>query len=257
MIAYLTGSGFYEMPGFAKRTLATPFGEAVLAEGANANGEAVLLLPRHGEGHRLLPHQIKHRANLFALKDAGATAIISLSVCGVLQPELPLGRPFVVEDLYFPDNRLGDGSTCTLFTQPGEPGRGHLLAASLYHTRLRMALQRHLGTGGETVAPARYAHVPGPRFNTPMEIEALRAVGATHLSQTCGPEAVLANELELPYAMVGFSIDYANGVVPEPTPVATLQANLGKAKECFTRLIADFHLSAGELSFENFVYRFA
>lgn len=255
MLAYITGSGFYDHPAFAPEEVSTRFGAVTVYRG-DINGRPALLLPRHGKGHRDLPHQINHRAHLSALKQAGATAVISCSVCGLLRPDWSLAAPLLAADLYFPDNRLGDGSACTLFTEPGGPGRGHLLAGSLFHSSLVQAIDAWIG---EDPSPLRgtYAHVPGPRFNTRTEIRALQAAGCDVLSQTCGPEAVLANELELPYALLGFSIDYANGVPESPTPVETLNENLVKAKTLFTSLIETFSPPENGLAFENFVYRFA
>jgi len=254
MLAYITGSGFYDHPAFEPEQVRTRFGDVTLYRGI-LKERTVLLLPRHGAGHRALPHQINHRANLLALKEAGATAVISTSVCGLLRADWPLATPLLADDLYFPDNRLGDGSACTLFTEPGEPGRGHLLAGSLFHKGLLKAIHSSLVTRHSPFS-GTYAHVPGPRFNTRTEILALQSAGCDFLSQTCGPEAVLANELELPYALVGFGIDYANGVREEPTPVEVLNQNLAKAKTVFMDLMNDLVLSEDGFAFENFVYRF-
>ncbi|MDA3872640.1 MAG: MTAP family purine nucleoside phosphorylase [Kiritimatiellae bacterium] len=254
MLAYITGSGFYDHPAFSPMEVATRFGDVTLYRG-DINGHPTLLLPRHGKGHRDLPHQINHRAHFSALKQAGATAVISCSVCGLLRADWPLATPLLATDLYFPDNRLGDGSACTLFTEPGEPGRGHLLVGSLCHSSLIREIDASIGTNPSPMR-GTYAHVPGPRFNTRTEIRALQAVGCDFLSQTCGPEAVLSNELELPYSLLGFGIDYANGVSDSPTPVETLSENLGKAKTRFTTLIETFSPPENELAFENFVYRF-
>lgn len=256
MIAFITGSGFYDLPGFASQRTPTRFGEAQYLQGAIA-GTPLLLLPRHGAGHAHLPHQINHRANLVALKKAGATAVVSLSVCGALEPTIKLGAPLLATDVYYPDNRLGNGTTCTIFNEPGESGRGHLLAGNLLHTALSRALNKLILELTEAPAQAGvYGQVNGPRFNTKAEIAALRHAGVSFISQTCGPEAVLANELELPYAMVGFAVDYANGVMTTPTPVDTLQANLGASKKFFERLVREMTEPAGGFSFENFVYRF-
>ena len=245
------------MPSFAEETVETRFGGVRLFRGKNKRETETLVLPRHGARHARLPHQINHRANLTALKEAGAAAVVSLSVCGVLDPEVSLGKPVLAADVYFPDNRLGDGTACTFFTEPGEPGRGHLLAASLVHGELNKAVSAGLRTGAETVPELTYAHVTGPRFNTRVEIRALRNAGAAILSQTCGPEAVLANELELPYALAGYTVDYANGVVETPTPVEVLRENLEGARVCFTDLVANFSEPGEPWRFENFVYRFS
>lgn len=254
MLAYITGSGFYDHPAFVPVEVFTRFGVVTLYRG-DINGRPTLLLPRHGKGHRDLPHHIHHRAHLSALKQTGATSVISCSVCGLLRADWPLATPLLASDMYFPDNRLGDGSACTLFTEPGESGRGHLLAGSFFHASLVEKIEASISTNPSPLR-GTYAHVPGPRFNTRTEIRALQTAGCDFLSQTCGPEAVLANELELPYALLGFGIDYANGVSKTPTPVETLNENLVKAKTVFTSLIETFSPPENEFAFENFVYRF-
>jgi len=256
MIAYITGSGFYDMPGFDEGKADTKFGQAHFFTGKNNSGQEVVVLPRHGKAHHYLPHQINHRANLTALAEMGVGGIVSLSVCGVLREECDLAGTFLVDDLFFPENRMGDGSPCTLFMEPGEPRQGHLLAGSLFHQGLSESLEETLRRLGQNPGKAQYAHVPGPRFNTRCEIRSLQATGSTILSQTCGPEAVLANELEIPYAMVGFGVDYANGVAREPTPVEVLQTNLSRATDLFTRLVQSHDVPNRPWTFENFVYRF-
>ena len=81
-----------------------------------------------------------------------------------------------------------------------------------------------------------YGHVDGPRFNTRAEIRGLALAGVTAVSQTAGPETVLAGEAELPYALVGYATDYANGVQAEPTPVARLLELIAASTEAFGRL---------------------
>jgi len=255
MIAFITGSGFYEFPGLKPVELATRFGQARYLTG-EIEGKPVIVLPRHGEHHRFLPHQIPHLANLMALKEAGVSAIVSCSVCGIVNPDWPIGAPLIANDLWFPENRLGDGSTCTTFDEPGKDGRGHLLATSFFNEALSNAIQRHFESSSGSCSQGCYAHANGPRFNSKAEIRGLRSTGVDFLSQTCGPEAVLANELELPYALAGFGVDYANGVQSEPTPIQTLQENLGHAKEAFTSLVHSLIQDEEEYSFENFVYRF-
>ncbi|NBB79962.1 MAG: phosphorylase [Verrucomicrobia bacterium] len=256
-IGYITGSGFYDLPGFSEARVKNRFGEARLLHGSVGAGHAVTLLPRHRTGHALLPHQINHRANLLALKEAGVDVVVSFSVCGVINPNWPLAAPFLASDLYYPDNRLGDGSTCTLFTEPGETGRGHLLPESFFNTTLLARIRSILISSGNEPLDGCYAHVPGPRFDSRVEIAALRATGVDFLSQTCGPETILANELELPYALVGFGVDYANGVSDERTPVETLKTNLQRGKDCFEFIVKQLS-GADEPApeFENFVYRF-
>src|SRR5438093_1343374 len=83
-------------------------------------------------------------------------------------------------------------------------------------------VSRGSGAGVDVLDGGVYGHVDGPRFNTRAEIRGLAACGVTAVSQTAGPETVLCGEAQLPYALLGFLTDYANGVQAEATPVSTL-----------------------------------
>ncbi len=242
-LGIITGSGTYALPGFEDAeavTLATPFGSAVISRG-NYHGVGALHVSRHGQGHVRLSNHVNHRANIWALKELGAGAVIACTACGAVDPTLELGSLVVFDDLHFPSNRLPEGSLCTFFTEPGDRQRGHLiLHGGPYSGAVRDAL---LAAADETGHPARergtYGHVDGPRFNTPAEIAQLAGCGVTAISQTAGPETVLCGELELPLALVGFVTDYANEVMPgEPTPVATLIELMGRSTPVFAEVLA-------------------
>ena len=208
-LGFITGSGFYAhaAAALAPRTVATPFGAVTVTHG-RLHGHAVTHLARHGRGHERLSHQVEHRANLWALHELGVQAIVAATAVGLLAADVPLGVPLLFDDLYFPSNRLPDGSPATVFTTPGDPHRG----------RERRALLERAARGAGIAAAAGgcYAHADGPRFNTAAEHRALRQAGATAVSQTCGPEAVLAGELEIPYALVGFGVNRVTGLgLPE------------------------------------------
>ncbi|CAA9477293.1 MAG: 5'-methylthioadenosine phosphorylase, partial [uncultured Solirubrobacteraceae bacterium] len=108
------------------------------------------------------------------------------------------------------------------------------------------------------LASGCYGHVDGPRFNTRAEIRGLAACGVTAVSQTGGPETVLAGEAELPFALVGYATDHANGVKPEPTPVARLLELIAASTESFTRLLtaALARIDEDALAPAGVVYRF-
>lgn len=181
------------------------------------------VLLRHGSGHALLPHQVNYKGNLQALKTWGATAIISFTVVGVLQTDIPLARPILFHDVFFPSNQLPDGTTCTIFDQPDHPGRGHLLIDHPLSPGLRQVLQTLLP---DSILEGIYGHAFGPRFSTQIELTYLTSLGLTAISQTSGPEFVLAGELGIPYALVGFGVDYAT---PDPkgrSSVSELNENL-------------------------------
>jgi purine nucleoside phosphorylase len=242
-VGIITGSGTHALPGFADAQLIlheTPFGTIEVSRGRFA-GVEVVHVSRHGAGHVRLSHQVTHRADIWALRDLGVTAVIGCTACGAVDPTLELGSLVVFDDLHFPSNRLPDGSLCTFFTEPGDPARGHwILHGGPFSDQVRSALVAAAGDSGRAARDGgAYGHVDGPRFNTPTEIAQLAACGVVAVSQTGGPETVLCGELELPFALVGFVTDYANEVVPgEPTPVATLIELMGKSTAVFADVLA-------------------
>jgi purine nucleoside phosphorylase len=240
-IGIITGSGTYALPGLeagAPEPVPTPFGEALVTAGRFA-GADVLHVARHGEGHRRLSSAVTHQANHGALRERGAGAILAATVCGALDPDLPLGSLLVFDDLHFPVNRLPDGSLCTLHTEPGAPGRGHWIFDLPFSQPLRRALLEGAAEAGLQARDGGcYGHVDGPRFNTRTEIRALMHAGVTAVSQTAGPETVLAGEANVPYALLGYATDYANGVKPdEPTPVEELIRLVGASTQAFGRVL--------------------
>src|SRR3954463_4324365 len=110
-IGIITGSGTYALPSFEDARQAegaTEFGTALVTEGRFA-GADVLHISRHGEGHRRLSNHVAHQANIAALRDRGADAILAVTVCGAVDPDVPLGSLVVFDDLHFLANRLPDG----------------------------------------------------------------------------------------------------------------------------------------------------
>src|SRR5204862_6088872 len=140
-IGIVTGSGTYALPGFAgdPRDVQTRFGPARVSAGTFAGAE-VLHVARHGEGHARLSSAVTHQANISALKELGADAILAVTVCGATDPAIELGSLIVFDDLHFLVNRLPDGSLCTLHTEPGIAGRGHWIFDGPFAPALREAL---------------------------------------------------------------------------------------------------------------------
>lgn len=240
-IGVITGSGAYVLPDLEEattRTVTTRFGASELRIG-HWNGVEVAHVSRHGAGHARLSNQVNHRANVLALREHAVDAVIGVTICGSLDPAVELGTLVVFDDLHFLANRLPDGSICTLHDRPGSPGRGHWVYDRPFSDPLRRALLQGAAAAG---LPAHdggcYGHVDGPRFNTRAEIRMLANCGVRAVSQTAGPETVLCGEAELPYALLGYMTDYANGVGPEPTPVSELTRLMGESAAAFSATLA-------------------
>jgi purine nucleoside phosphorylase len=260
-IGIITGSGTYALPGFegsGPEPVATEWGEAHVSRGT-FGGVEVAHVSRHGAGHVRLSNHVTHRANIGALAQFGVEAVLSVTVCGAVDPDVELGSLVCFDDLHFPVNRLPDGSLCTFFSEPGDPRRGHWIYEDPYAPPLRTAL---LGAAADAGIPMHdggcYGHVDGPRFNTRAEIRGLAAAGVTAVSQTAGPETVLAGEAELPIALVGYATDYANGVQAEATPVERLLELIAASTATFARVLEGAlpRIDRAALAPAGIVYRF-
>lgn len=253
-LAVISGTGFYDLPGLEEGTdlnIETKFGEASIRRGV-IDGKEVAFIARHGKKHSILPNMINYRANLLALKKLETKALVSTTVCGVLDPSIPLAKLAVFKDLYFPDNRLPNGEACTIYDEVEERGRGHYIFDQPFSAELRHQLIEAMQN---PIIHAVYAHVNGPRFNSKPEICMLKNY-ASFISQTAGPEVVLAGELEIPCALIGFGVDYANGVAEEPTPIEILDENLKKSKNVFVTAIKKLIENYIVPKFSGFIYKF-
>jgi len=233
-VGVITGSGSHSLAGLEapeSRLVGTAHGEVEVSEGTLA-GVEVVHLSRHGAGHERLSSQLDHRAHIAALRARQVQAVLAVTVCGAVDPALDLGALVVFDDLHFLSNRLPDGSLCSWHERPGMAGRGHWVFAGPFSEPLREALLAGAAATGRSVRDEGcYGHVDGPRFNSRAEIRSLAAVGVSAVSQTAGPETVLAGEAELPYALLGYVTDYANGVASEPTPVEVLVEQLRASRD--------------------------
>lgn len=257
-VGVITGSGIYALSAEAEeRRVETRFGSVGVSV-SRVGDRRLGGISRHGPGHRFLPHAIPHRANLLAFEQLGARAVLASTAVGAVDPTLPLGRPVLFDELFFPDNRLPDGGACTVFTEPDDPRRGHLIWHEPFAPRLRRRVEQaaddlglDIGTGGV------YGHTNGPRIETRAETDFLRSAGVTAVSQTCGPEVVLAGELGIPYALVGFPVNYAPGVGEAGTR-EDLERRLQLSKRVLPRLIFRTVELIGENDFvfdHGYVYR--
>jgi len=244
------GSGLYELEGLKDVTtheLTTPFGRPSDAYVRGLlGGVEVFFLPRHGRGHRLLPSEINHKANILGFKMLGVDCIMSVSAVGSLSEGLR-PRDVVLPSQYF--DRTKGSLNHTFFGQGivahvsfGDPTCPALRAAIAPVVQgavrdLKLERQVRLHTGGT------YVCMEGPAFSTRAESETYRRQGFDVIGMTSLPEAKLCREAEICYQPMAMVTDYdcwheTEEEVTVEMIIANLQANTQLAKQVIRRLAA-------------------
>ena len=206
ILGVIGGSGLYEMEGLRKVRrvkVRTPFGEPsdslVVGE---LEGRTLAFLPRHGRGHRIPPHRINFRANIYALKKIGARWILSISAVGSMREKIRPGDIVVVDQFYDHTRQrtntfFSDGIVGHIpFADPVCPG----LAGVAWKAARKAARRVHRG--------GTYLCMEGPAFSTRAESRIFRKWGVDVIGMTNMPEAKLAREAELCYATLALATDY-------------------------------------------------
>ncbi|MFT3758334.1 S-methyl-5'-thioinosine phosphorylase [Thauera sp.] len=211
MLAIIGGSGLTQLSNLAivrREVVRTPYGEpsGALTYGSLCS-EPVVFLARHGYGHTIPPHRVNYRANIWALKQAKARGIISVASVGGIRAGFGPGTLVVPDQII--DYTWGRDST---FFEGGEMPVKHVDFTHPYDAELRRRLLAATAAAGESAVDGGvYAATQGPRLETAAEIDRLERDGADVVGMTGMPEAVLARELELPYAALNVVVNYAAG----------------------------------------------
>jgi 5'-methylthioinosine phosphorylase len=211
MLAVIGGSGLSRLGSLEvteRRAARTPYGEpsGALLFGTVA-GKPIMFLARHGYGHTIAPHEVNYRANIWALREAGATRIVSVASVGGIRVDCGPGTLVV-------PNQLLDytwGRPSTYFEGPEQPVK-HVDFTHPYAEPVRKALLRAGADCHESLVDGGvYATTQGPRLETAAEINRLERDGADVVGMTAMPEAVLARELGLEYGAIAVVVNYAAG----------------------------------------------
>jgi 5'-methylthioadenosine phosphorylase len=205
-VGVIGGSGLYNMEGLTeveKVKISTPFGEpsdAIVL--GNLEGLRVAFLPRHGEGHRISPSELPAKANIYALKSLGVERIVSVSAVGSLKEEI---KPL---DVVIPDQIIDctKGRASTFFT---DGIVGHVSLAEPFCPVLsQLSFEASTKVGAKVHKGGTYLVTEGPQFSTKAESQLYRSWGADVIAMTALPEAKLAREAEICYAIIAFVTDY-------------------------------------------------
>lgn len=208
-LGIITGSGLEEFRVGACEAISveTEYGR-VEVEYSPLTDREVYLLPRHGRDHAVPPHMINYRANIAALGSLGCTDIVATNAVGSLRMAFKPGD-FVLPDQFIDCTRTRAGT----FFDGHDGVVRHVDVSQPYCPHLRETLLRALRSHDLPVhSPATYLCTEGPRFETPAEIKAYAAWGATLVGMTGVPEVVLARELGICYAALCIVTNYAAGM---------------------------------------------
>jgi 5'-methylthioadenosine phosphorylase len=205
-LAIIGGSGLYSMSGLTdvqEHDIQTPFGKpsAPVVVGT-LEDKRVAFLARHGLGHHLMPGEVPYRANIYALKELGADRIVSISACGSLREDYAPGQ-IVIPDQIF------DNTKDRMRTFFGEGLVAHAGVANPFCPDLSAALAAAVQETGATVhRGGAFVVIEGPRFSTRAESNVYRSWGMSIIGMTAAPEAFLAREAEMCYAVMAHVTDY-------------------------------------------------
>lgn len=240
-IGVIGGSGLYEIDGLSdveEITMDTPFGspsDAIIS--GMVSERRVCFLPRHARGHRILPSELNHRANIWALRKLNVRWIIAVTAVGSLKEEYK-PRDIVLPDQFF--DRTSQRANCTFF---GKGIAGHIafsdpisdgLRALLYESVQELELPAHNG--------GTYVNMDGPAFSTRAESETNRKLGFDLIGMTNLPEAKLAREAEISLATLAMITDYDCWKIEEEAVtvdavIAHVMANAERAKAVLQKVI--------------------
>ena len=238
-IGIIGGSGLYQMEQLrnpAEHKIDTPFGtpsDALI--GGEMNGRQVYFLPRHGRGHRILPHELNHRANIYALRSLNVRWIIAVTAVGSLQEK------YKPRDILLPSQFYDRTSSRAAHTFFGEGIVAHVSFAEPISRQFRNLLAESAKKAGVTVHNGgTYVNMDGPAFSTRAESDLNRRHGFDVIGMTNLPEAKLAREAEIALGTMAMITDYdCWNVEEEPVSAQTVFGHLTANAEAAKKVLLD------------------
>ncbi|MBM4136854.1 MAG: S-methyl-5'-thioadenosine phosphorylase [Nitrospira sp.] len=244
-IGIIGGSGLYNIPGLTIREykkITTPFGKAVekyiIGE---LSGREIVFLPRHGLQHRIPPHKINYRANIWGFRELGVKMILSINAVGGISHAMKPGTIVVPDQIIDMtkgrDSTYYDGDEVVHidFTEP------------FCHELMALILKAGKKSGITVKKSGTYICVNGPRLETRAEIKFFSTIGADIVGMTLMPEATLAREAEICFASIAVITNYAAGIAEKKLTVTEVKEVMGKSIEKVKILLQEvFYLTPHE-----------
>ncbi|MBS1111871.1 MAG: S-methyl-5-thioinosine phosphorylase, partial [Nitrospirae bacterium] len=237
-IGVIGGSGLYSIKGLVlkkRRRISTPFGKPsdqyVIGE---SGGTEIIFLPRHGSDHRIPPHEINYRANIWGFKKLGVTRIISISAVGGIKKGLKPGDIIILDQVI--DMTKNRKSTF----YDGKDGVVHIDFTEPYCSDIRRILMK-AGKNAQVALKdgGTYVAVEGPRLETASEIRSFAILGGDIVGMTGMPEASLSRELEICYSGISVVANYAAGIKKKKLTTKEVIEAMGASAEKIKRLLKE------------------
>lgn len=229
-IGIIGGSGVEDLlftKDFKSRAVETEYGQVNVKQG-NIDNKTIVFLNRHGKNYAS-PSQINHRANIAALRDEGVEDIIATAAVGSINPRMRPGEFVALTDFIdFTKGRI-ETFTPTSFVDVSRP-YSSLIVKKITNAAVKLRIKIHPGV--------TYVCTEGPRFETRAEIKMFGRLGADVVGMTNVPEAVLAAEAGIPYAVVGVVTNFAAGVSPKKVSAEEVVAVVRQRKEALSKLLS-------------------
>jgi 5'-methylthioadenosine phosphorylase len=217
-VGIIGGSGFYELLSNTEgKNVKTPYGKpSDKIYIGNLSEKKVAFLPRHGKKHTIPPHNINHKANIFALKSLGVDNIVSIASVGIINADIKIGDFIILSDF------LDFTKRAYTFYDIFKKETVHADLTYPFSNRLRRLLVgicKEIGCSFHDKGV--YVNTSGPRLESPAEIRVFGNMGADVVGMTVVPEAILSKELGIEYANVSVGINHACGIIEGPMKIET------------------------------------
>jgi 5'-methylthioadenosine phosphorylase len=250
ILGIIGGSGLYDIKDIERikeHAIDTPFGApSDLILEAKVDQQTVFFLPRHGRGHRLLPSEVNYAANIYAFKLLGVTSVLAVSAVGIMRDGIKPGDMIIPDQIY---DRTKGIRRSTFF---GDGAVGHVTFAEPFCSRFRAAVTQAAKSQTKNIHEGgAYICMEGPQFSTKAESNHYRqTLNPTIIGMTAIPEAKLAREAEMCYAMLALGTDYdcwkdSGETVSVEAVVAILKANATLANKIICQTVKSTPESLG------------
>ncbi|MEW5692090.1 MAG: hypothetical protein AB1765_02205 [Candidatus Hydrogenedentota bacterium] len=245
---------FYDV---TEENIDTPFGRTTLITG-DIGSATITLVYRFGKANKLNPLLVNYRAYVWALAARNIKLVLSFVYANLCNTEMRIAKPLLFTDVFFPENRLPDGVVCTMFNQPGDPKRGNYVFDEPFAPSVRKVAADTIKRCDYDFYEGICGYFPSLRGTSKSEAMYFYSMGLTAITTVGIPEVILSGEMEIPSILLGFGINYINGLTEKKLPLSEVTTYTEMANQFFSEFISNFfsNVKKDEIHFDGgFIYR--